>query len=419
MPHTPSVQDALTSATCSHSDHSSRMEFLPISLSSSSSPHFSCCSLDHHSYNTRSSRSRSHSGEPQGKRPGNPPFLPITEGGATPQPDVNQTLQHISSLFSGMMCTLQQALAVPPRPSPIHSDMEPSIPGILPLLPIPISLETEEPKIPHPPTPDLSNLPQHPHSHPSTPSSSTGYPSDPEEEPQQPYSPPEDLAYPKFIEKVGNALHLEIQKVPDPRTDALDLLKIFDLTSEPTSLPSHKVLDTLLEKSWETPYNLPSVSRKTDIKYKLKQSPYYATPQLPHSSVVVESALQKVKKSRTHSNTPPGKDHKSLDDFAKKTFQSAMLAARIGQHQFYMVQYLYDSLQQIKTLIPPATTDLGTPQPILDMEEGIRHLLRSIYESFETTSCTSASAIAARRIAWLRASAIRDDVHDKLANLPC
>ncbi|XP_029467120.1 serine/arginine repetitive matrix protein 1-like [Rhinatrema bivittatum] len=59
-------------------------------------------------------------------------------------------------------------------------------------------------------------------------SSSTGFPSDPLEQPQEPYSPPEDLTYPRFLEKIGKILHLSLQKEADPRAETLGLLKIFD-----------------------------------------------------------------------------------------------------------------------------------------------------------------------------------------------
>ncbi|XP_029467019.1 uncharacterized protein LOC115096471 [Rhinatrema bivittatum] len=324
----------------------------------------------------------------------------------------HQAFSQFSEALSSFLETLQSTFTLPhasPSSSPKtpHFTSESSPESAM----SPQPLLTASPAPRPPPSPLDLDSPQ------SSPSSSTGYPSDPLEEPQEPYSPPEDLSYPRFLDKMGAILHLDIQKFPDPRAETLGLLKIFDVPGETTSLPTHEVLNRVLEKSWETPFSLPPVSRKTDLKFRMRKSPYYSLPQLPHASIVVESAMQRAKKAKLHASTPPGRDNRYLDEFAKRTYQNTMLAARIQHHQFYMVQYLYECIQATKgMLISTADTVL---QPLQDMEEGTRHLLRTIYEAFETSSRASAAAIAARRMAWLRASAIREDLHDKLANLPC
>ncbi|XP_029467466.1 serine/arginine repetitive matrix protein 1-like [Rhinatrema bivittatum] len=391
-----------------------RLERRPIQITSSSSSRTPSRSSTRHSSRrsfTDTERRRSKS-SPRTDHSG--PELPLSPHKRHKMPQHTQkAFWDLSHSLAGFFETLQTSFVLPPEDTSAPSKpADSALEG--PVDPLPRS----EPVQTQPPSPVHSQISQDVSlsSH-SSPSSSTGYPSDPPEKPAEPYSPPEDLSYPKFVEKMGSILKVEVQKLPEPREETLGLLKIFDTPGEPTSLPPHSMLHKVLQKSWETPFRISAVSRKTDVKFKLQKTSEYSNTQLPHDSLVVESALQRAKKTKTHASNPPGKDNKCLDDFAKRVYQNAMLTSRICHHQFYMVQYMYECVQATKGMFLTAGTEV--PSPILDMEECSRHLLRAIYEGFENSSRASATAIAARRLAWLKASSIRDDLHDRLANLPC
>ncbi|XP_029448242.1 nascent polypeptide-associated complex subunit alpha, muscle-specific form-like isoform X2 [Rhinatrema bivittatum] len=372
-------------------------------LSSPSNASSPSLSSDHEEPLRKKPRKTSSSGS---EMPILPPQAPPRGASQDTQPRetlASQAMSQISLIlaqFLSMVAVQGGRLPEPPQEAPVSPQGSPS-PGPAPASPPP-----------PPPPADQSPLS-------SSPCSSTGYPSDPADDPPEPVSPPEDLSYSDFLEKVGRTLNIETKRLPDPRADVLGLLKVFETPAEPTALPSHEVLDAVMKRAWETPLSGPSTSRKSELKYRMRQSSYYSHVQLPHSSVVVESAMQKARKSRLHSNAPPGRDSKYMDDFGKRAYQAGILNAKIQQHQFAITQYLFECLQALKPKLQEASPDQHLPEEFHHMEEGLRHLIRTVYEGFETSAKSTANALTARRLAWLRASAIREDVHEKLANLPC
>ncbi|XP_029466532.1 vegetative cell wall protein gp1-like [Rhinatrema bivittatum] len=135
-----------------------------------------------------------------------PHLSPNHTGKSIMPPKTKEAFWQLSQSLAGFYETLEASFKMTNQPS--TSSREPSVrlsrePSVEPPSPVPDR--------PHSPV-TKQDTPVDSTSPPTSPSSSTGFPSDPQEQPQEPYSPPEDLSYPRFLEKPGTILHLDVQK---------------------------------------------------------------------------------------------------------------------------------------------------------------------------------------------------------------
>ncbi|XP_029446075.1 wiskott-Aldrich syndrome protein family member 1-like isoform X2 [Rhinatrema bivittatum] len=134
-------------------------------------------------------------------------------------------------------------------------------------------------------------------------------PSPPEEHRR---SPPEDLTFANFIKEMSETISFKLQMEEDARHKMLEVLQFVDVPKEVMAVPVHEVILDLLHRTWEHPGTVQPVNKKTDATYLVQSAPGFQKSQLPHHSVVVESAQKKAKRSRPHFSAPPGKEQKVL-----------------------------------------------------------------------------------------------------------
>ncbi|XP_029469843.1 lamina-associated polypeptide 2-like [Rhinatrema bivittatum] len=234
-------------------------------------------------------------------------------------------------------------------------------------------------------------------------------------------SPPEDLSFASFVQEMSESIPFQLQAEKDDRQQTLEILQFVDPPKHNLAIPVHEVLLQLQQRIWEHPCTTPGVNRRIDSTYLVQAAPGFEKPQLPHSSLVVESAQKKSRRSRTHASIPPGKDNRFLDLMGRKIYQGAMLNAKIAAYQLYITQHQRNLWKQIEEFLPslPQQQQEAAQHIVQKGLDAGKHEVRAAYDAFETSSRTAASGISARRWAWLKASDLRPEVQDKLVDLPC
>ncbi|XP_029443096.1 zinc finger homeobox protein 4-like [Rhinatrema bivittatum] len=307
-----------------------------------------------------------------------------------------------------------------PEPIPGPSGVPCPFPPLSPLFPVKPREQPSMPKVLMPSTPLRPDTPDT-WDDTATDTSSEEVllePSPPEERRK---SPPEDLSFSNFIKDMADTISFQLQSEEDTRQKTLEVLQFVDPPKEVLAIPIHEVLVELLHRLWEHPCSIPPVNKRTDSTYLVQHIPGFQKTQLPHQSVVVESAQKKSKRIKTHSSTPPGKDNRFLDNIGRKMFQGSMLLSRIASYQLYMTQYqrnLWKQMQELFETLPQQVQDSFSSVIHKGLEAG-KHEVRAAYDSFETASRMSATGISARRWAWLKGSDLRQEIQEKLADLPC
>ncbi|XP_029438116.1 leucine-rich repeat-containing protein 56 [Rhinatrema bivittatum] len=165
-------------------------------------------------------------------------------------------------------------------------------------------------------------------------------------------SPPEDLSFASFIQEMSESIPFQLQAEKDERQQTLEILQFVDPPKHNLAIPVHEVLLQLQQRIWEHPCTTPGVNRRVDSTYLVQAAPGFEKPQLPHTSLVVESAQKKSRRSRTHASIPPGKDNRFLDLMGRKIYQGAMLNSKIAAYQLYMTQHQRNLWKQIEEFLP-------------------------------------------------------------------
>ncbi|XP_029438117.1 sodium/hydrogen exchanger 10-like [Rhinatrema bivittatum] len=174
------------------------------------------------------------------------------------------------------------------------------------------------PRPPRPCSPLLPSRPKEPLTH-HTPrevpvDTSSEYSSDEEifSEPSPPddhrKSPPEDLSFTNFVKDMSDTIPFPLQTEVDARQKTLEVLQFVDPPKEMLAVPVHEVFQELQYRIWEHPGSVSAVNKRAEATYLVQPIPGFQKAQLPHQSVVVESAKKKAKRLKSHSSMPPGKE---------------------------------------------------------------------------------------------------------------
>ncbi|XP_029438115.1 adenylate cyclase type 10-like [Rhinatrema bivittatum] len=101
---------------------------------------------------------------------------------------------------------------------------------------------------------------------------------------------------------MADTIPFPIQTEVDARQKTLEVLQFVDPPKEMLAVPVHEVFQELQYRIWEHPGSVSAVNKRAEATYLVQPIPEFQKTQLPHQSVVVESAQKKAKRQKSHSS---------------------------------------------------------------------------------------------------------------------
>lgn len=216
--------------------------------------------------------------------------------------------------------------------------------------------------------------------------------------------------------RMMKSLEIEVQRPPEI-TDT-----IFEDINEATPvhmamLPS---LLRLVKKSLEEPSALAPTSRRVEKLYQIQDEEVGFLPKhlKPNNSIIVEALLSR---SKTRNYTVPvTKEDRKLDLIGRRVYSASALGVKVANYQAAMSAYhlfLWKKMQPLLLSLP----EDKRAQALAIQQEARSLATYQLYSARHSTDCAAKSlsaAVALRRHAWLKSTAIDDYFKAEIEDLP-
>ncbi|NXE56862.1 LAP2A protein, partial [Casuarius casuarius] len=230
----------------------------------------------------------------------------------------------------------------------------------------------------------------------------------------------ENPSFPQFLKRLAKLVGFHLIPFQESTGSLIDQYLDEKPSCDRVAMPLHPILDKLVKKVWQTPHTIPPVAKEIERKYVLLEDAAGYVSQPAHESTVVEAAMAREKTGGERGAAPQHPELRRLDSFGQRVYQSAAAALRVVDYQIYMARGQVELWKKVSALAQPLPRDQQRElqHVLLEGMDLARHQVRAAFDAGDTVARAAASAVAARRSAWLRASGFHEEVQTKLENLP-
>ncbi|XP_042299923.1 uncharacterized protein LOC121917874 [Sceloporus undulatus] len=243
-------------------------------------------------------------------------------------------------------------------------------------------------------------------------------PSDVEDDPSDPPSPQEmhhpgsssptdDVrSFSEHIIKMCRTLDIDLSPPEEEARDPVER-RVVGRVPTPPCIPMLPSLQSIVQRSWETPTSLAASSKKVETLYRISPTCPWLTNHPKPNSAIVEGAQQTfVPKQAT---SPADREAKKIDVLAKAINYNACMGA-----------YIQALMEGISPIVPDVPDEVQRRLvEIRDEAHSIGNWI--ITASRNVADCAGrgmAASLALRRHAWLRGSDLNANVKSAIEDMP-
>lgn len=171
-----------------------------------------------------------------------------------------------------------------------------------------------------------------------------------------------------------------------------------------------------IHQTWEKPSSAPASSKRLDHMYRVQeQSAAFLFSHPKPNSLVVSSSVQS-----KHRSSPPDADGKTIDSYGRRLYTTGALGIKACNYMACMARFLYAVLEDFSAFIPHLPESLR-PKALHLQTDGLAAACQQVNTSkhiVESSAKTLVSAVALRRFALLRSTALPAETKTMILDLP-